>query len=44
MVSQPIWIAIAVGVFFIGIGVSYAIFANIYDPNTMKYDLCIILL
>jgi len=30
MVSQSIWIAIVVVVFFVGIGVSYAIFANTY--------------
>ncbi len=35
--SQGIWIGIAVGVFFVGIGVSYAIFANMNDPNTMKF-------
>jgi len=38
MVSQSIWIGIAVGVFFVGIGVSYAIFASTYDPNTMKFQ------
>jgi len=38
MVRQPIWIGIAIGVFFVGIGVSYAIFANTYDPNTMKFQ------
>jgi hypothetical protein len=35
MVSQPIWIAIAVGVFFVGIGVSYAHFASTYDPMSI---------
>ncbi len=30
-------IAISVGVFFVGIGVSYAIFSSTYDPNTMKF-------
>ena len=30
MVSQSIWIAIVIGVFFVGIGVSYTIFANPY--------------
>jgi len=30
-------IAISVGVFFVGIGVSYAIFSGTYDPNTMKF-------
>ena len=38
MVSQPIWIGIVIGVFFVGIGVSYSIFANTYDPNTMKFQ------
>jgi hypothetical protein len=38
MVSQPIWIAIAVGVFFVGIGVSYAHFASTYDPMSMKFQ------
>jgi len=33
--SQPIWIAITVGVFFAGIGVSYAVFVDTYDQNTM---------
>ena len=28
MVSQPIWIGIVVGVFFVGIGISYAIFGT----------------
>jgi len=28
MVSQSIWIAIVIGVFFVGIGVSYAIFSD----------------
>jgi len=38
MISQPIWIGIVIGVFFVGIGVSYSIFANTYDPNTMKFQ------
>ena len=38
MVSQPIWIAIVIGVFFVGIGVSYAHFANTYDPMSMKFQ------
>jgi len=37
MVSQYIWAGIVVGVFFVGIGVSYAIFSSTYDPNTMKF-------
>ena len=37
MVSQPIWIGIAIGVFFVGIGVSYAIFSD--SPNSiMKFS------
>ncbi len=28
MVSQPIWIGIVIAVFFVGIGVSYAIFTS----------------
>jgi len=38
MVSRYIWIGIVIGVFFVGIGVSYAIFASTYDPNTMKFQ------
>lgn len=38
MVSTPIWIAIVIGVFFVGIGVSYAHFANMYDPMSMKFQ------
>jgi len=38
VVSQPVWIGILVGVFFVGIGVSYTIFASTYDPNTMKFQ------
>ncbi len=38
MVSQPIWIGIVIGVFFVGIGVSYAHFANTYDPMSMKFQ------
>jgi len=30
-------LAISVVVFSVGIGVSYAIFSNTYDPNTMKF-------
>jgi len=37
MVSRSIWIGIVIGVFFVGIGVSYAIFSNTYDPSTMKF-------
>jgi heme/copper-type cytochrome/quinol oxidase subunit 2 len=38
MLSQPIWIAIVIGVFFVGIGASYAHFANTYDPMSMKFQ------
>ncbi len=38
MVSQPILIGIVIAVFFVGIGVSYAHFANIYDPMSMKFQ------
>jgi len=37
MVSQTIWIGIVIGIFFVGIGVSYAHFANTYDPMSMKF-------
>jgi len=37
MVSQPIWIGITIAVFFIGIGVSSAIFSATYNPSTMKF-------
>ncbi len=37
MVSNAILIGITVGVFFAGIGVSYAIFSSTFDPNTMKF-------
>lgn len=38
MVRQPIWIGIIIGVFFLGIGVSYAHFANTYNPMSMKFQ------
>ena len=38
MVSQPIWIAIVIGVFFVGVGASYGHFANTYDPMSMKFQ------
>jgi len=37
MVSQPIWIGITIAVFFVGIGISYAIFSSTDDPSTMKF-------
>jgi len=38
MISQSIWIGITIAVFFVGIGVSYAIFSSTDDPNTMKFQ------
>ncbi len=38
MVGQPIWIGIVIGIFFVGLGVSYAIFTSTYDPNTIKFQ------
>ena len=38
MVNQIIWIGIVVGVFFVGIGVSYATFSNTYDPMSMRFQ------
>lgn len=35
MVKQNILIGIAVGVFFVGIGIGYLVFTNSYNPNTM---------
>ena len=35
MVKQSIWIGITIVVFFVGIGISYAVFSSTYDPNTM---------
>ncbi|MEX0657473.1 MAG: hypothetical protein WD154_08025 [Nitrosopumilaceae archaeon] len=37
MANRYIWIGIVVSVFFIGIGISYAIFSSTYDPITMKF-------
>jgi len=37
MVSQHIWIGIVIGVFFVGIGISYAIFSNTNNPSTLKF-------
>ncbi|MCH8323540.1 MAG: hypothetical protein IH813_00290 [Thaumarchaeota archaeon] len=37
LLNQQIWIGIVIGVFFVGIGVSYAIFSNTYNPSTMKF-------
>jgi len=38
MANQKIWIGIVIVVFFVGIGVSYAHFANTYDPMSMKFQ------
>jgi len=38
VVSKSILIAVVIGVFFAGIGVSYAYFANTYDPMSMKFQ------
>jgi hypothetical protein len=38
MVNSYVWIAIVIVVFFVGIGVSYAHFANTYDPMSMKFQ------
>jgi len=38
MVSQPIWVAIVIIVFFVGIGASYVHFTNTYDPMSMKFQ------
>jgi len=35
--NQYIWVGIVIGVFFVGIGVSYAIFSNTDSPSTMKF-------
>ncbi len=37
MVKQNVWFVIVVGVFFAGIGISYAIFSDTYNPSTMKF-------
>ena len=36
MASQGIWIGIVVGVFFVGIGISYAVFANMNNPGNIS--------
>ena len=38
MVNQPVWIAIVVGVFFVGVASSYTIFSATYDPVSMKFS------
>jgi len=34
---QAVWIGITIGIFFVGIGISYAILSTTYNPNTMKF-------
>lgn len=36
MVNQTIWIGITVGVFFAGIGISYGLFANTVQSDSLK--------
>ena len=38
MVSQPIWIGITIAVFFVGIGISYAVFASTNVPIQMTNE------
>src|SRR5579864_9235528 len=35
MTSQYVWIGLAIGLFFAGLGAGYAIFINSYNPYTM---------
>jgi len=37
MARQAIWIGITIGVFFAGVGISYAILSTTYNLNTMKF-------
>jgi len=37
MTRQSVWIGITIGVFFAGIGISYAILSATYNPDTMKF-------
>jgi len=37
MTRQAVWIGIIIGVFFAGIGISFAILSITYNPNTMKF-------
>jgi len=37
MARQAIWVAITIAVFFVGVGVSSAIFSATYNPNAMKF-------
>ena len=38
MTSQAIWIGIAVGVFFAGLGISYAVFSTTSDLTPMRFS------
>lgn len=38
MTNQAIWIGIAVGVFFAGLGISYAVFLTTSDPTPMRFS------
>ncbi len=38
MVNQKVWIGIVVGVFFVGIGISYAMVSSTYNPTSMKFQ------
>jgi len=38
LVNQYVWIGITVAAFFVGVGASYAHFANTYDPMSMKFQ------
>jgi hypothetical protein len=38
MLNQYIWIALAIGVFFAGIGVSFTHFTNTYNPMPLKFQ------
>ncbi len=37
MARQVVWIGITIAIFFVGVGVSSAIFSATYNPNTMKF-------
>ncbi len=37
MTRQAVWIGITIGVFFAGIGISFAILSVTYNPSTMKF-------
>jgi len=37
VLNQYVWIGIAIGVFFVGVGVSFAIFSSPDDPTSMKF-------